>query len=175
MLREGSTAPIVDGGGAIAQISVRYRRKGTSALWLLGASWSDSPRTVGLSSTAVPTVVTTRPGKVYVDGDGRGLSVLGFAKLGKRKNKSEEGFGRVFIGSRAIVGGRAVHNVGRDVAQSSSCRTPVRAGEETKTTTFSPFLSGRRGTWAVLASAAGLGLGCFWAPLAGLLRQVRSR
>jgi hypothetical protein len=49
---------------------------------------------------------------------------------GKRKNASDGGFGRVFIGSRAIGGGRAVHNDGRDVAQSSPCPPPVLADDE---------------------------------------------
>jgi hypothetical protein len=71
--------------------------------------------------------------------------------LGKKKNMSEGGFGLVFIGSRSVVVGRAVHNGGRDVELVVAVAVS-RASTVAKTeTTLSSLLSARSGTrlgWA---------------------------
>jgi hypothetical protein len=90
--------------------------------------------------------------------------------LGKRKNGNEGGFGRVFIGSRRVVVGRAVQNGGRDV-EFVVAVAPSRAPRDEDEDVELPFiLILRNGKWA--------GLGCiarsrWWTP-AGLLQLARS-
>jgi hypothetical protein len=76
---------------------------------------------------------------------------------GKKKNTSEDGFGRVFIESRRVVVGRAVQNGGRDVefvvAVASSCASTVAKKE----TTLSSPLSARNGTRAGVGLRSGAG------------------
>jgi hypothetical protein len=95
---------------------------------------------------------------------------------GKRKNTSDGGFGRVFIGSRAVVDGRAVHNGGRDVAQFVAVSTSRASRDGDEDDNVSSSLSTRRGTWTCLGRAGLRLLGCpvgyCWAAVAGWGGQV---
>jgi hypothetical protein len=84
---------------------------------------------------------------------------------GKSRNRSEGGYGRIFIGLRRVVVGRVVQNGGRDVellvAVASSCASTVAKKE----TTLSSPLSARNGTRAGVGLRSGDGVGL----LCGLL------
>jgi hypothetical protein len=80
----------------------------------------------------------------------------------KKKNRSKGGFGRVFIGSRLVVVGRAVHNGGRDVELVVAVAVS-RASTVAKTEmTLSSLLSTRSGTRAGLGCLRGLLAGLWW-------------
>jgi hypothetical protein len=83
--------------------------------------------------------------------------------LGKRKNTIEGGFGQVFIGSRVVIDGRAIHNGGRDVdlvvAVAFSCAS---GGEDEDVDPLRVFISSET-TWACIGLLFELGLDCCWA------------
>jgi hypothetical protein len=84
--------------------------------------------------------------------------------LGKSKNRIQGGFGQVFIGLRADVDGRAVHNGGRDVELVVAVAFSCASGGEDEDGALLALIRTKRyvgwhGPWCWVAQ-----VGCCWAP-----------